>query len=107
MTRRRDTLYPIEMDADHQGYSSTMTVEYVIRWLFEFGSGYVPCHKLDGTWVDSELLWRVEIDKGYIKPQRIYMRDEGLFEVDLKPYISKMKLSQKALDLLKENDNGV
>lgn len=107
MTRRRDTLYPIEMTKVYRLDASTMTAEHVIRWLFEFGSGYVPCHKLDETWVDAELTWRVEIDKGYIKPQRIYMRDEGLFEVELKPYISKMKLSQKALDLLKENDNGV
>jgi len=107
MTRRRDTLYPLEIIGEYLDDASTMTVEHVIRWLFEFGSGYVPCHKLDETWVDNELIWRVEVDKGYLKPQRIYMRDEGLFEVDLKPYMSRVKLSQKALDLLKENDNGV
>jgi hypothetical protein len=105
--KRGDALYPIEMIDEYQDDVSAMTVEHVIRWLFEFGSGYVRCTELDETWVDTELTWRVEVDKGYLKPQRIYMRDEGLFEVELKPYMSRVKLSQKALDLLKENENGI
>lgn len=106
--KRKSTLYPLEMMDEYRLDASNMTAEHVIRWLFEFGAGYVPCALLDETWVDKELLWRVEVDKGYLKPHRIYMRDDyDMDEPNMQPYMSKVKLTQKALDLLKENENGV
>ena len=96
-------LFPLEVEETHRELKSTMTAERVMRWMFEFGTGYVACRELDSTWVDSELTWRVEIRDGYLKPQRIYKR----IDIDeVKPFMSKMKLTQKALDLLKENDDG-
>jgi len=69
--RRRDTLYPIEMTDMYVDDASDMTAENVLRWLFEFGSGYVRCTELDGTWADAELTWRDEVDKVYLKSPRV------------------------------------
>jgi hypothetical protein len=103
---RRNTGYPLEVEKKYDNLTSLMTPERVIRWLFDFGAGYVRCRDLYPTWANDELIWRIEVNDGYLKPQRIFMRQDGYGEGN-KPYMSRVKLSQKALDLLKEKQNGI
>jgi hypothetical protein len=72
-----------------------MTNDQILRWLIEFGSDWVHQNILNRTWADKDLTW--------IAQQRF-----GLLEIDEKSVENwwLVRLSQKALDRLKDNAEG-
>lgn len=68
-----------------------MTKEQILRWLFEYGKGYISTGYLVNTWADAELDWRQAVDDGWL--------DDKDSEA-LKSW--SLKLTDKALNYLEE-----
>ena len=72
-----------------------MTADRALRWLIDFGSGWVPTHILSFSWANEDINWNVAWYDGYLEAE---VNSEGVR--------NKYKLSDKAIKLIKENQNG-
>lgn len=77
-------------------HEENISNEQILRWLVDFGSGWIDEEDLSGTWADAELFWAKNVDNGWLEDEQ--RRDKGLINY-------YYKLSQKALDKLKEKTN--
>ena len=64
-----------------------MTDDKILRWLIEFGTDWMNKISLTQTWADAEIQWVDAIEAGWLDVSLSY---------------GELKLSQKALDRLKE-----
>lgn len=69
-----------------QANKRQMTPEKALRWLLEFGSDWVDCGDLNGTWADEGIYWHDAEKRGYLET-----RDEVTYDIRLTP---------KALELI-------
>jgi len=59
----RDPIMEPPISHAHRG----MTAERALRWLVDFGSGWVDAGKtLMGTWADKEIAWEYTHKEGYL-----------------------------------------
>jgi hypothetical protein len=73
-----------------------MTNDQILRWLIEFGSDWVHQDILLGTWADRDLTWIAQRRFGLLEIVEKNLSDEWWL----------VRLSQKALDRLKDNAEG-
>ena len=65
-----------------------MTDDKILRWLVDFGTDWVDKITLTHSWANGEIQWADAVKAGWLNESLSY---------------ANLKLSQKALDKLKEN----
>jgi len=84
---------PEDDDDDDDDIHLKLNVGTALRWLIDFGAGDVPLGTLYDTWAFTEVSFANSMQAGWLE------------QCNNSPYLSGYKLTQKALDAIKESEN--